>query len=145
MEPAESVYELLINTLNITNQSEKMEILAETLIHGVLNLLRIIGYRPELTRCIACKRTMTPNDWLFLSAMGGGLICRDCEPTIQEKIRMEHRAWYYLLGKVHDPASGGMAFEVLNYLLREYLHKTPVMTRYCTKLFSDAAKSKITK
>jgi hypothetical protein len=77
-------------------------------------------------------------EWLFFSAMSGGVVCRDCEPTVVDKIRMDPAAWNYLLGRQQDIASAGKAFEVLNLLLREQLNKIPSMLPYCQKVFSES-------
>lgn len=135
LEPAPALFDLLVSGIDRIDTSENIQDLTEILVRTLAQILALIGYRPELQRCVNCKREMTPSDPLFFSARGGGLVCRDCEPSMVEKIRLENRAWYFLTGKVRDVVSAGMAFDVLNYLLRETLERVPAMTAYCRPLF----------
>ncbi|MFA5863645.1 MAG: DNA repair protein RecO [Phycisphaerae bacterium] len=141
LEPIKEIFDLLTDSLDCLSAAGSDLELAEILVNTLMRLLSAIGYRPELQRCVNCKRQMTPSDWLFFSASGGGVVCRDCEPGILEKIRFEHRAWYFLLGKVHDLISASKAFDILNYMLREHLGKTPAMASYCRGIFLMDRKS----
>ncbi|MBK9120969.1 MAG: DNA repair protein RecO [Phycisphaerales bacterium] len=51
-------------------------------------LLRTIGYAPVLDRCVSCNRGWTSSQPYFFSSGSGGLICRDCEPHLVEKLRV---------------------------------------------------------
>jgi len=136
LQPVTDVYDLLLQAIEQVTQSTSNLQLADILVTTMIHLLTALGYQPELRQCINCKRQMTPSDWLFFSATGGGLVCRDCEPGVYEKIRLEHRAWYYLIGKVHDLISASKAFEIVNYMLREHLERVPTMTSYCQVIFT---------
>jgi len=43
------------------------------------DLLRAIGYAPNLERCMTCGRAIVRGTPVFFSASAGGLLCRDCE------------------------------------------------------------------
>jgi DNA repair protein RecO (recombination protein O) len=45
-----------------------------------LRLLSLLGYRPELFRCVACRRRIEPVTNFFSSA-DGGVLCADCSPN----------------------------------------------------------------
>lgn len=49
-----------------------------------LRLLSAIGYRPELTRCLACKRPVEPGGYRW-HAVKGGVACRGCVERDQEQ------------------------------------------------------------
>lgn len=139
LEPAPGIFDLLVGAIDRIAVAADNAQIGHILVHALMDLLTAIGYGPELQTCINCKRALTPSDWLFFSATGGGLVCRDCEASLFEKIRIEHRAWYYLLGKVHDLTSGAKAFDLLNYMLREHLEKVPAMASYCRTIFETPA------
>jgi DNA repair protein RecO (recombination protein O) len=137
LEPAPAVFNLFTRAVERVAEVEASEDLAKVLVRGLQRLIVLIGYKPELESCVICKRRMTQRDWLFFSAANGGLICRDCEPGVVDKIRLDHQTWYYLLNKVHDLVSAGQAFEVLNQLLREHLDRIPALTSYCRRIFDS--------
>jgi len=138
LEPLPEIYQLLDKALTAIVSADSSEKLAHIIVRFTLRLITEIGYKPELHRCVLCKRVLTPNDLLFFSASNGGLICRDCEPNVFDKIRVEHRAWFYLLGKVNDKVSAHLAFDILNSMLGEHLEKVPATTKYCReKIFEE--------
>jgi DNA repair protein RecO (recombination protein O) len=49
-------------------------------------LLNILGYRPELEECVACRRRLEPavNYW---SAAAGGVVCGECRPGAESDMR----------------------------------------------------------
>jgi DNA repair protein RecO (recombination protein O) len=48
-------------------------------------LLRTIGYAPELTACVMCRRAIPASAPAFFSPTAGGLLCRDCEKHHPER------------------------------------------------------------
>jgi DNA repair protein RecO (recombination protein O) len=58
-----------------------------------LVLLNEVGLRPTLTACANCKRPAGPN-WgqTYFSPSANGLICRDCEMSFPEKVRLSGKA-----------------------------------------------------
>ncbi len=131
LEPFPEIYQLLDKALSTIAAANDTEKLARIIIRFILRLISEIGYKPELSKCVSCKRILTPDDMLFFSASSGGFVCRDCEAGVFDKIRVEHRAWFYLLGKVRDIVSARLAFDILNEMLKEHLEKVPATTKYC--------------
>jgi len=92
-----------------------------------LDLLRAIGYEPNLAECVDCHRAVRPGGLAFFSAQAGGLICRDCEPHHVEKRRLEAgllgaqgadpRAWFELLD-YHLTHTAGKRFQTAAAVLR---------------------------
>ncbi len=58
-----------------------------------LALLKEIGLRPILNACVNCKNSFSP-DWpqVYFSSLANGLICRDCEDSFPDKIRLIRNA-----------------------------------------------------
>ena len=42
-----------------------------------LKLLALLGYRPELIRCVHCQKTIAPTEYLW-HGLKGGVVCRPC-------------------------------------------------------------------
>jgi DNA repair protein RecO (recombination protein O) len=136
LEPVSEIFRLLSAAIERVSTAEDNQILAKILIRALKRLLVLIGYRPELESCVICRRKLTPADQLYFSASSGGVVCRNCEPGVVEKMRLEHRTWYYLLNRMNDLQSASAAFDILNYMLRETLGKTPTLRSYCQSIFS---------
>jgi recombinational DNA repair protein (RecF pathway) len=60
-------------------------------------LLREVGLRPVADRCANCKTPFSP-DWrqAYFSSTANGLVCRDCEMSYPDRVRLTvaaARAW----------------------------------------------------
>lgn len=96
-------------------------------------MLRQIGLRPELGRCVGCTRPLGLESELFFSARAGGAICRDCEPATIEKRRVNPAAARCLVHSESDrggsweddPAVAQSAFDLLDYHITETLSRPP--------------------
>jgi len=133
--PAAELFDLLKHALDAIASAPAREDIATLLVDAARAILAWSGFEPQLRQCVFCTRTLKPTDELFFSPSQGGLICRDCEPTTTDKLRLEHRTWYYLLGKVKDPISAGKAFELLDRMTYEHLGRSCRMLRHCNDLF----------
>jgi recombinational DNA repair protein (RecF pathway) len=58
-----------------------------------LALLGEIGLQPVLKTCVNCRRPLTAQ-WResYFSSAANGLICRDCEMSFPDKVRLDIRA-----------------------------------------------------
>ena len=56
-------------------------------------MLHEVGLRPILSACANCKRAFGP-EWResYFSVSANGLVCRDCEMSFPDKIRLTARA-----------------------------------------------------
>jgi len=52
------------------------------------DLLRAIGYAPQLGECVTCHRPVRGGQPVYFSAGAGGVVCRDCEGLHVEKRRL---------------------------------------------------------
>ncbi len=51
-------------------------------------LLREVGLMPDFGRCVRCDKVYPGRGDAYLSSGEGGLVCRNCEPTVVEKRRV---------------------------------------------------------
>ena len=68
------LFQLSLDTLKTLCQENNKELLLR---YFELHLLNEVGYRPQLQRCVACKRALEPTTNLF-SSSGGGMLCPNC-------------------------------------------------------------------
>ena len=92
-EPSPDLYRLLDEGLDILEEAARPSVV----LYGLwLHTLRLLGYLPELTACVRCrKRTAEP---LFLSPAQGGLLCAACRPGVPEALRVSPDALGFLRG-----------------------------------------------
>ena len=70
------LYRLLVETLT---RLEEGRAPFSVLRFFELHLLEIVGYRPELFRCLGCGGEVLPKDQFFAAALGG-VLCPSCGP-----------------------------------------------------------------
>lgn len=82
-------------------------------VHFQCELLREVGYAPNLEQCVSCGKVRSAGAGAYFSSAAGGLLCRACEPRFPEKRRITAK----LLDS--DPAGEQAAhwFELLDYHL----------------------------
>ncbi len=86
------VYDLLKRSLSVLN--ERVDPWPVTR-HFELALLSALGYRPELLRCVNCRRVIEAEVNTF-SATLGGILCPTCRGTDPGAIRLSINAQKYL-------------------------------------------------
>lgn len=102
-----------------------------------LTLLKEIGLQPILDRCANCKTNCEPratSHEVYFSSSANGLICRDCESSFADKIKLTKEAWACLasLKQIFDSSEKTLEEieKVLVLHLTELLGRTPKMARY---------------
>ncbi len=70
-------YQLLLDTLGWVGRAKEPDLLLRWY---ELQLLGLLGYRPELHRCLICKTPLEPDEGHAFSVQGG-VICPTCAPT----------------------------------------------------------------
>jgi DNA repair protein RecO (recombination protein O) len=73
-DPQSAIFHLLAETLAAIAQSADPFFIVR---HYELRLLTLLGFRPELYRCLACDRELSPRTHAFVPALGG-VVCADC-------------------------------------------------------------------
>ncbi len=70
-----AAYDLLLGSLDRLDAGAKPFVTAR---HFELRLLGILGFRPELRRCVSCEQPLEPVENAF-SAAAGGILCPACQ------------------------------------------------------------------
>ena len=68
-----------------------------------LDLLRESGYLPELGRCAACGRPPDSYAEAYFSPERGGVLCRNCEGAIPDRLSMDGRLLRLMQGVLRLP------------------------------------------
>ena len=103
-----------------------------------LTLLKEIGLKPVLNACANCKNpVLAGGDDTYFSSLANGLICRDCEASFPDKIRLSKKVAGCLSNlKLIADADGKTLNEIENLLIQhftEILQKQPRMAKYIMK------------
>jgi DNA repair protein RecO (recombination protein O) len=80
-DPHEGLFDGLVALLNALAGGEPA---GTTLVAFIRLLMREVGYMPELSVCVDCRRPVRGH-LAFFSSRAGGVICRDCEMHHVEK------------------------------------------------------------
>lgn len=68
-----------------------------------LQLMEILGYRPELTQCLNCERELTEADEVYgLHGEGGGAICVHCQGLVGGRVRRLRPLTWQVLAALQD-------------------------------------------
>lgn len=105
-----------------------------------LTLLREIGLMPILSYCVNCKTTYDIRDTryeFYFSSSANGLICRDCEASFPDKIRLTRNAAdclcnFKLIANA-DKKTLNEIEKVLIHHFTELLNRPPKMAKYILK------------
>lgn len=90
-DPHPEVYDLFVELLAALRPGAP----AETLLAAFeLQLLELIGYRPDLAACMACDRPLEAAEVYGLNVEGGGAVCVHCEGLLSGRVRrLSPGAW----------------------------------------------------
>ncbi|HPU28628.1 MAG TPA: DNA repair protein RecO, partial [Phycisphaerae bacterium] len=80
-------------------------------------LLLAAGVWPDLTRCVVCDRPAPPGRAAFYAPIQGGLVCRNCEPTVPGRHYVRAANLDALRSRQFDSASAAALFELLDETL----------------------------
>jgi DNA repair protein RecO (recombination protein O) len=109
-DPHPELFESFIQFLQNANEQQagsgdRRNMLA-LLVLFQLSLLNNVGLQPILNACVNCKNPFSPN-WPqnYFSSSANGLICRDCETSFTDKIRLNKNVTACLTNLKQIPAS----------------------------------------
>nr|NIM47609.1 DNA repair protein RecO [Candidatus Aenigmarchaeota archaeon] len=84
------VFDLLIEALSGLDKEEESNL--ELIVSFFeLRLLSFLGYTPEFSRCIHCRKVLIPKENYF-SFTSGGILCHDCKETEENLILVSSQA-----------------------------------------------------
>jgi len=100
-----------------------------------LNLLKEVGLQPILKSCVNCKRPYQPNrQESFFSHSANGLVCRDCEVSFPDRIKISHKAAEVLSDLNKLPKANYNTLREIEKLLISHftdtLNKPPKMAKH---------------
>jgi DNA repair protein RecO (recombination protein O) len=102
-----------------------------------LALLKEVGLRPILNACANCKtryERRATSDEFYFSSSANGLICRDCEASFPDKIRLTKNAAnclasVKLIAESQEKTLNEIEKVLINHFT-ELLHRPPKMAKY---------------
>ena len=137
-DPHPQLFDQLLELLkNFSNTKNKTETIA-LLILFQLALLKQVGLQPVLNACTNCKSNFN-DDWpiAYFCHSANGLLCRDCEPSFEDKIKLSKNAVNSLANlKLLTTANQTTLTEIeklLIYHFTETLNRPPKMAKYILK------------
>jgi DNA repair protein RecO (recombination protein O) len=71
-----AVYRLLLDALRRLSQRDDLDLVLRFF---EMSLLVQLGYQPEISECVICRRPI-PEQGISWSAGAGGVVCSDCRP-----------------------------------------------------------------
>jgi DNA repair protein RecO (recombination protein O) len=91
-QPEQSLFRLLLDTLKRIETSEDT---FNAIRNFEFRFLDISGFRPDLTNCVSCKKTIEAQDQYF-SPLQGGVLCPKCGPFDDKAVRASMDALRYM-------------------------------------------------
>lgn len=142
-DPHPELFDALLQFLqNAAEAANRTDLLA-WLILFQLSLLKEVGLGPILNGCVNCKKkychSRTAGNWLatYFSSSANGLVCRDCEASFPDRIRLSGPAASCLSNLKMiagaDEKTLNEIEKVLIYHFTELLHRPPKMAKYILK------------
>ncbi|MHC4205335.1 MAG: DNA repair protein RecO [Planctomycetota bacterium] len=129
--------EFLHNANEQHSKSDRQCDILALLILFQLTLLNEIGLQPILSYCVNCKTQYSTRNTqyeTYFSSSANGLICRDCEPSFPDKIRLTKEASACLSSLKQIP---GLSEETLKEIEKVLIHhltgllgRTPKMAKH---------------
>ena len=108
--------------------------LEEALLSFKIDVLRESGYLPELFACVCCGGVVHEREPAFVSAVRGGLVCRNCEAVVPDRALIDPRLLRLAQGILRLPRVNGVPQRLphltrrqtdpLNRLLAEHVTHT---------------------
>jgi DNA repair protein RecO (recombination protein O) len=136
----DSFLQFLQNANEQHPQNEQQRDILALLILFQLTLLKEIGLQPILSHCANCKTQYDSRNTQYekyFSSSANGLICRDCESSFPDKIKLTKDASACLSSLKKIPDSAEITLKeiekVLVYHFTELIGRTPKMARHILK------------
>jgi DNA repair protein RecO (recombination protein O) len=143
-DPHPELFDEMMLFLQGQLESKTQQVSLAGLISFQLTLLRQIGGGLVLDHCTNCKTAYT-FQWptVYFSSSSHGLVCRDCEASFVDKVRLKKNAAEFLVTDYTDRTKQQEATEksninlqhiekVLIYHFTHLLHRPPKMAGYFT-------------
>jgi DNA repair protein RecO (recombination protein O) len=136
-DPQPELFDSFLEFLHNTGADENKRNVLVLLILFQLQLLKQIGLQPILSFCANCKRSFearTKSDEIFFSSSANGVICRDCQGIVFDKIKLSQSAAYCLSDLRQLAQAGDKTLNEIERILiihfTELLGYPPKMVKY---------------
>ncbi len=120
------VYELLASSLSLLNDGVAAWPVAR---HFELSLLGLLGFRPELFRCLNCLRTLEPEANAFSNQLGG-MLCPACRAVDPSAVVVSLDAQKYIRLLTRSGLAAVIGIALTEPLEREIASLVASYTRY---------------
>jgi len=123
--------QFLKDVQTVASQNETISLL----IYFQLSLLREIGLQPVLSECANCKNKYNPK-WfdVYFSNSANGIICRDCDMSFPDKVKLSKEVAYCLANLKNIPKANEQTLNqierIIINLLASHMQKMPKMAKY---------------
>ena len=107
-DPHPELYDRLEQTL-VDLSSPRQE---EAFLAFELDLLRETGYLAELAACVSCSSALTEREPAFFSPGRGGVVCRNCEGIIPDRLSVDSRLLRMVQTVLRLPRTEGTALRL---------------------------------
>lgn len=84
----------------------------ESALAMVLDLLDESGFMPSLSNCVGCDRPTMGERVLFFSPARGGIVCRDCEAGLPDRVQVDPRLISIAMTVARLPRYNGVALRL---------------------------------
>ena len=136
-DPHPELFDRFLHFLQNAEQHETQHYMLAALILFQLGLLREIGFQPILSACANCKTQHAIHNTqheTYFSSSANGLVCRDCESSFPDKIRLSNNAASCLTSLKQVPNASEETLREIEKILvhhfTEFLGRPPKMAKH---------------
>lgn len=94
--PNSVLFDSLISSLTEISRSKNIE---STIRRFEWDVLKSVGYKPELSQCIRCKRKRNAKQGAYVYIDTGGIVCKSCKPNIEHGYFLSAKSIKFLLNR----------------------------------------------
>ncbi len=94
-EASPDLYHLLAEALDLLEGAARPRVVLQGF---TLHLLRLLGYHPELTECVRCRKPVASPAGVALSPSQGGVLCAGCRAEVSDGLLLSTEALGFLRG-----------------------------------------------
>ncbi len=142
-DPHPALFDSFLQFLQNTQNTPQKHEMITLLILFQLTLLKEVGLQPVLSYCVNCKTRYEKRDArsdFYFSSSANGLICRDCEASFPDKIRLSKAAAnslsnLKLLAESQEKTLNEIE-KFLVYHFTELLNRPPKMAKHILRQMS---------
>jgi len=115
-EVSHELYGLLAEGLELLEDAARPHLVMQGFL---LHLLRLLGYLPELSVCVRCRKAIPSRDDAYLSPTQGGLLCAGCQSGVTDVLPASAAALGFLRGASISTLRVMDRISILPQVLRE--------------------------